>query len=62
MRKTKQKPVKKNYATPGEPMSEEEFKSFVQEAEQGPFMSEKEFKRRLEAMKKRINKKYESHN
>jgi hypothetical protein len=56
MRKTKQKPVKKNYATPGEPMTEAEFKSFVKEAEEGPFLSEKEFKRKFEVWKKTLEK------
>ncbi len=49
MRKTRQKPVKKNYATPGEPMSEAEFKSFVQEAEQGPFYSSDDLKKKVMA-------------
>lgn len=56
MRKTKQKPIKKNYATPGESMTEAEFKSFVREAEQGQFYSEKEFKRKFEAWKKGLEK------
>ena len=47
MRKTKQKPLKKNYATPGEPMSEAEFKSFVQEAEQGQFYSANDLKKKV---------------
>ena len=62
MRKTKQKPVKKNYATPGEPMTKAEFKKFIHVAEEGPFMSEKEFKRKVIAMKKRINKKHDARN
>ena len=33
----------KNLATPGKPMSQDEFTSLIKEAEEGEFMSEKEF-------------------
>jgi hypothetical protein len=56
MGKIKKKPVKKNYATPGEPMTEAEFKLFISVAEEGPFLSEKEFKRKFEAWKKALEK------
>jgi hypothetical protein len=47
MRKTKQKPFKKNYAIPGEPMTETEFKSFVQEAEEGSFYPVEDLKKKV---------------
>ena len=47
MGKIKKKPVKKNYATPGEPMTEAEFKSFISVAEEGPFFP-------IESLKKKI--------
>jgi hypothetical protein len=37
----------KNLATPGKPMSQEEFVSLIKEAEDGKFMSEKEFDKRF---------------
>ena len=33
----------KNLATPGKPMSHEDFVSLIKEAEEGEFLSEKEF-------------------
>ncbi|WP_395061402.1 hypothetical protein [Flavobacterium sp.] len=33
----------KNLATPGKPMSQEDFVSLIKEAEKGEFMTEKEF-------------------
>ena len=41
MRTANKKP--KNLATPGKPMSQDEFTSLIKEAEEGEFMSEKEF-------------------
>ncbi|WGK95011.1 MULTISPECIES: hypothetical protein [Flavobacterium] len=37
----------KNLATPGKPMSQDEFISLIKEAEEGEFMSEKEFDERF---------------
>lgn len=37
----------KNIATPGKPMSQEDFVSLLKEAEEGEFMSEKEFDKRF---------------
>ena len=47
MGKTKQNKTKKNYAIPGEPMTQAEFKSFVQEAEQGPFYPVEDLKKKV---------------
>ena len=38
----------KNLATPGKPMSQENFNSLIKEAEEGEFMSVKEFKERFD--------------
>jgi hypothetical protein len=38
----------KNLATPGKPMSQDEFVSLIKEAEEGEFMSVKEFKERFD--------------
>lgn len=38
----------KNLATPGKPMSQEEFGSLIKEAEEGEFISVKEFKDRFD--------------
>ena len=56
MGKIKHSKAKKNYAILGEPMTQVEFKSFVEEAEGGAFLSEKEFKRKFEAWKKALEK------
>lgn len=40
--KTANKKIK-NLATPGKPMSQEDFVSLIKEAESGEFMTEKEF-------------------
>ena len=45
----------KNLATPGKPMSQDEFVSLIKEAEKGEFISEKEFDERLK--KWRVEKK-----
>ncbi|TDP58783.1 hypothetical protein [Flavobacterium dankookense] len=37
----------KNLATPGKPMSQDEFVSLIKEAEEGEFMSEKEFEKKF---------------
>jgi len=37
-----------NLATPGKPMSQEKFKSLIKEAEEGEFLTEKEFLNRFE--------------
>lgn len=37
----------KNLATPGRPMSQDEFVSLIKEAEEGEFMSEKEFEKKF---------------
>ena len=37
----------KNLATPGKPMSQEDFVSLIKEAEEGEFMSVQEFKERF---------------
>jgi hypothetical protein len=42
---------KVNYATPGEPMSEQEFKKMINEAEKGPFHSLDTVKAELEKWK-----------
>ena len=56
MGKIKQNKDKKNYAIPGEPMTGLEFKSFIEEAEGGILLPEKEFKRKFEAWKKALEK------
>ncbi len=38
----------KNLATPGKPMSQEDFVSLIKEAEEGAFMTEKEFDEKFE--------------
>jgi hypothetical protein len=45
----------KNLATPGKPMTQDEFVSLIKEAEEGEFMSEKEFDERFK--KWRLEKK-----
>lgn len=47
MGKTKQNKIKKNYAIPGESMTESEFKSFVREAEEGPFYPIEDLKKKV---------------
>lgn len=37
-----------NLATPGKPMSQKKFASMIKEAEEGEFMTEKEFNDRFE--------------
>jgi hypothetical protein len=56
MGKIKENKNKKNYAVPGEPMTEVEFKSFVEAAEGVSFLPEKKFKRKFEAWKKALEK------
>jgi hypothetical protein len=41
----------KNLATPGKPMSQEDFSSLIKEAEKGEFMNEKEFDKKFEEWK-----------
>ncbi len=38
----------KNLATPGKPMSQEDFVSLIKEGEEGEFMTEKEFDEKFE--------------
>lgn len=38
----------KNLATPGKPMSQEDFVSLIKEAEEGEFMTAEEFKKRFD--------------
>ena len=38
----------KNLATPGKPMSQDEFTSLIKEAEEGNFLTEKEFDTKFE--------------
>lgn len=38
----------KNLATPGKPMSQDEFVSLIKEAEEGAFLTEKEFDKKFE--------------
>ncbi len=38
----------KNLATPGKPMSQDEFVSLIKEAEEGTFLNEKEFDKKFE--------------
>lgn len=45
----------KNLATPGKPMSQEEFVSLIKEAEEGEFMTEKEFDKKFQDW--RLNRK-----
>ena len=45
--KTSNKKTKK-LAPPGKPMSQDEFVSLIKEAEEGPFMTAKEFKERFD--------------
>ncbi len=46
MKTLKDKP--ENLATPGKPMSQKKFASMIKEAEEGEFMTEKEFNDRFE--------------
>ena len=39
----------KNLATPGKPMSEEDFARLIKEAEEGEFMSDEDFHNKFEA-------------
>ncbi|MBN8566728.1 MAG: hypothetical protein J0M25_08355 [Flavobacteriales bacterium] len=45
----------KNLATPGKPMSQEKFVSLIKEAEEGEFMTEKEFDKKFQEW--RLNRK-----
>ena len=45
----------KNLATPGKPMTQEEFVSLIKEAEEGEFMTEKEFDKKFQEW--RLNRK-----
>jgi hypothetical protein len=45
----------KNLATPGKPMSQDEFVSLIKEAEEGEFMTEKEFDKKFQEW--RLNRK-----
>ena len=45
----------KNLATPGKPMSQDEFVSLIKEAEEGEFMTEKEFDKKFQDW--RLNRK-----
>ncbi|MFY7743341.1 MAG: hypothetical protein ACOVQR_11885 [Flavobacterium sp.] len=45
----------KNLATPGKPMTQEEFVSLIKEAEEGEFMTEKEFDKKFQDW--RLNRK-----
>ncbi len=47
---------KRNTAIPGLPMTEKEFKLFVEAGEKGPFMSSNEFKKKFETWKKGLEK------
>ena len=38
----------KNLATPGKPMSQENFNSLIKDAEDGEFLNEKEFDKRFQ--------------
>lgn len=38
----------KNLATPGKPMSQDEFVSLIKEAEEGTFLTEEEFDKKFE--------------
>ncbi len=55
MRSSKVK-IKRNLAIPGEPMSQEEFKSLVKEAEKGPFYSLEEIVTKMNLWKKSLKK------
>lgn len=50
-----QKENSKNLATPGKPMSQEEFNLLIKDAEKGPFLTEKEFDDKFD--KWRLNRK-----
>ena len=47
----------KNLATPGKPMSQENFNSLIKDAEDGEFLNEKEFEKRFEEwkLKRKLN-------
>ena len=45
----------KNFAIPGKPMSQKAFADLIKEAENGPFLTEKEFEKRFEEW--RLNRK-----
>jgi len=55
MAKSKSKSAK-NYAVPGKPMTQKEFKWLIEEAEKGPFFSIEESKKKFEAWRKKHSK------
>ncbi len=55
MRSSKVK-IKKNLATPGDPMSQEEFVDLIKEAEKGPFYTLEEVQAKMEVWKKSLKK------
>ncbi len=54
MRKSKQKNTRINYAIHGEPMTSAEFKIFIEEAEKGLFLTEKQFQHKFAIWKKSV--------
>jgi len=45
--------TKRNYAVPGKPMSEAEFKTFLEEGENGSFLSIEESKKKFNEWRKK---------
>ena len=56
MKTVKVKTEERNFAMPGEPMTQAEFEAHIKEAENGPFMSAKEYKDKFETWKKELKK------
>ena len=51
-----QKEKSNNLATPGKPMSQEEFNLLIKDAEKGPFYSLEESKKHFQEWRKKISK------
>jgi hypothetical protein len=55
MAKSKSKNTK-NYAVPGKPMTQKEFKGLIEEAEKGPFIGVDELRKSFETWRKKHSK------
>ncbi len=56
MKTAKTKTIENDYVRPGEPMTQAEFEAHIKKAEEGPFMSDKEYKSKFETWKKGLKK------
>lgn len=56
MKTVKVKTKEKNFAIPGEPMTQAEFEAHIKKAERGPFTDWEEGKKEFEAWKKTVKK------